>query len=143
MPRDNEITKKAKEINDNQPKISGKRLTAPKHLSEDERKIWKEVVAAKPIDFFPPESINTLEAYCRHKASLANTYALRICFFDYNKKEDIACDKDLLAQYNRFQTIISRETKSLHQCEKELGLNAKANSKPKDVVEDDDEIYPG
>ena len=37
---------------------------APKYLSRDARKLWREVVEARPVDFFAPGSLQLLEQFC-------------------------------------------------------------------------------
>ena len=37
---------------------------APRYLSPPARKLWKEIIAARPNDFFMPGSLQLLEQFC-------------------------------------------------------------------------------
>lgn len=42
----------------------GKHPTAPEHLSDDAKKLWKEIVEDRPIDYFRPGALHLLEQLC-------------------------------------------------------------------------------
>ncbi len=43
-----------------------RRPKAPDDLSQEQKKVWKKTAEAMPIDWFRPETQDTLEQYCRH-----------------------------------------------------------------------------
>lgn len=46
--------------------LPGQRLAAPRHLSTDQRSIWRAIVNRLPADWFTAENMPLLTAYCRH-----------------------------------------------------------------------------
>lgn len=38
--------------------------TAPSYLSRDAKKLWREIVGARPVDYFQPGSLQLLEQFC-------------------------------------------------------------------------------
>ena len=43
-----------------------RRPKAPDSLTEEQKKVWKKTAEAMPVDWFRPETQDTLEQYCRH-----------------------------------------------------------------------------
>jgi lipase chaperone LimK len=48
----------------------GARPEPPSELSQDEARIWREIVARLPSNWFPRETHALLTQYCRHEATL-------------------------------------------------------------------------
>lgn len=144
MPRDNKYQKDAKNnVVELKPETAAlKRPTAPKHLSDEERQIWKDTVAAKPIPYFGPDKLIMLEEFCRHKATILSTYKLRDLFHEYNKPVDIATDEKLLKQLNMFQLMISREKNAMTMLAKELGISARVEIVKENKKDDEDDSAP-
>jgi hypothetical protein len=42
----------------------GQHPPPPKHLSADAKRIWKDIVGVRPVDFFAPGSLHLLEQFC-------------------------------------------------------------------------------
>jgi hypothetical protein len=42
----------------------GKHPSPPKHLSDEAKKLWKEIVEDRPIDYFRPGALYLLEQLC-------------------------------------------------------------------------------
>ena len=85
----------------------GKRLAPPAHLSAEERAIWRETVDNRPWDWFGPEQVPLLEAYCRHLA-----YAS--CIGRALKKMTVTglLDKDQVQHHAKLLVMHGRETKA-------------------------------
>ena len=43
-----------------------RRPKAPEDLTSEQKKVWKKTAEAMPVDWFRPETQDTLEQYCRH-----------------------------------------------------------------------------
>jgi phage terminase small subunit len=51
-------------------------LTPPSYLSPDAKKLWREVVASRPSDYFRPGSLQLLEQFC--ETMVAQRWALAL-----------------------------------------------------------------
>ena len=68
-----------------------KHPAAPKHLSREAKTVWKEIVLARPADFFAPGSTHLLEQFC--VATVAARQVAR------SIEIDPTADTDIYAKY--------------------------------------------
>ena len=64
--------------------LPGQRLTPPQRLAIEAAAIWREVVAAKPHDWFSSDSAHLLEAYC-HAVVSHRFISIGVADFDTSK----------------------------------------------------------
>lgn len=128
------------------PGIGAPRALPPAGLTPAARVVWLETVNAKPAEWFGPEHIPILEAYCRHVVT-ARALADQIEEFD----PEWLADEDGLKRYDRLLAMHVRETgrvnefaramrltqQSIYRADKAATLERKARSaKPWQVAED-------
>jgi hypothetical protein len=67
----------------------------PTHLSRDARKLWREIVECRPVDYFRPGSLQLLEQFC--EVAIAQRANLRLLATNPTDPAAIKATKDLAA----------------------------------------------
>lgn len=99
------------------PEIGAPRALPPAGLTPAQRVVWLETVNSKPSEWFGPEHVPMLEAYCRHVAT-ARALAQQIEEFD----PDWLKDDDGLKRYDRLLGMHVRETGRVNEFARAMRL---------------------
>jgi hypothetical protein len=90
--------------------LPGQRHEPPSDLTPEQAKVWRQVVATKPGDWFTADSHPLLAAYCRQVATV-NLLSVQIDAFEGDAINVI--DPKQLAAYDKLLLARTREVKSL------------------------------
>lgn len=88
--------------------LPGERYEPPADLTPEQAKVWREVVATKPQDWFTADSWPLLCAYCRSTVTV-NLLCAQIDSIERGSIDD----PKLLAAYAKLLTMRNGEVKSL------------------------------
>ena len=99
------------------PEIGAPRALPPAVLTPAQRVVWMETVNSKPSEWFGPEHVPILEAYCRHVVT-ARTISEQIEEFD----PDWLKDDDGLKRFDRLLAMHTRETGRVNELARAMRL---------------------
>lgn len=108
-------------------KHGGKHPKAPMRLSSEARKLWREIVETRPIDYFRPGSLTLLEQLC--EVTIAQRAALRDLSGDPTNAALVKTCKDLtnmtvsLSRQLRLSVVSTIDNASGKTNEKETKLD--------------------
>lgn len=100
----------------------------PTHFSEEEREVWTTTTNGLPADWFTPESLPLLEAYCRHHISARNFSKM---LEDVRQKPDY---KRKIVDLGKLAAMVVRETQLVATLATKMRLSQRAKSKAKPVT---------
>lgn len=86
-----------------------RRAPAPSHLGEDEKAVWRRIVDAKPADWFGPEHMAQLAAYCRAVVTIERLTQQIDAF-----RDEWLADDDGLKRMDRLLKMRQKETAIMH-----------------------------
>lgn len=101
--------------------VGAPRALPPATLTPAQRCVWLETVNAKPSEWFGPEHVPVLEAYCRHVVT-ARGLAQQIEDFD----PEWLKDDDGLRRYDRLLSMHVRETGRVNEFARAMRLTQQA-----------------
>lgn len=99
------------------PEVGAPRALPPAILTPAQRVVWMETVNSKPSEWFGPEHVPILEAYCRHVVT-ARTLAEQIETFD----PEWIKDDDGLKRFDRILAMHTRETGRVNELARAMRL---------------------
>lgn len=97
--------------------VGAPRALPPAGLTPAQRVIWMETVTSKPAEWFGPEHIPILEAYCRHVVT-GRMLSEQIETFDPAWMED----DDGLRRFDRLLAMHTRETGRVNELARAMRL---------------------
>ncbi len=101
--------------------VGAPRALPPAGLTPAQRVVWLEAVNAKPSEWFGPEHVPVLEAYCRHVVT-GRALAELIEKFD----PEWLNDDDGLKRYDRLLAMHTRETGRVNELARAMRLTQQA-----------------
>lgn len=102
------------------------RMRAPSYLTKPQADIWTQIIAAKPADWFGPESAPLLAMYCRAVAS-ANHLAGIVERFERSKR----LDSDKMRAYALALGAFDKQSKLLVSLATKMRLTQQSQYTPK------------
>lgn len=99
---------------------------APYHLANDEAaEVWHGIVNSLPSEFFPPESFDTLAAYCRH------VVAVRFLSREVERtKLEWLKIEGGIERLNKLLAMRERECRNMLACARALRLSNQSRYRP-------------